>query len=316
MPVEKDKAHSPKAYLLGTLSDEESVRLEEEFFSDDKTFEEIEIAEDELIDDYLRDDLTRAERDQFQKHLLGNSRITERVEFAKLLRQEAGKSAAQRKSIKPEPVSSWSSLIAFFSTPQRLGGAFAVLALVVAGGFLFADWLRLRDESRRLVAERAELQRQNNSLEGQLQTEKRQMNDERQNVEALGTRLDEALNNLPDRSDAVALLAPLFLFPGGSRGSGGSSDLILPSRLSMVRLQLALESNDYPHYTAVVSRAEGPVAFRKTNLKPATKQSIAVIDLRFPSTVLTKGDYIVNVDGVRPGDSAFVATYNFRAVSK
>ena len=315
MSVEKDKAPSPRAYLLGTLSDEEGVHLEEEFFSDDKTFEEIEIAEDELIDDYLRDDLTRAERDQFQKHLLGNSRITERVKFAELL-QQASKSAGQRKSIKPEPVSWWSSLIAFFSTPQRLGGAFAVLAVVIAGGFLFADWLRLRDESRRLVAERAELQRQYNSLEGQLQTEKRQMNDERQSVEALSTRLDEALNNLPDRSDAVALLTPLFLFPGGSRGSGGSNDVILPSRLSIVRLQLALESNDYPHYTAVVSRAEGPVAFRKTNLKPATKQSLAVIDLRFPSTVLTNGDYIVNVDGVRPGNSSFVATYNFRAVSR
>ena len=315
MSVEKDKARSPRAYLLGTLSDEEGVHLEEEFFSDDKTFEEIEIAEDELIDDYLRDDLTRAERDQFQKHLLRNSRITERVKFAELL-QQASKSTGQRKSIKPEPVSWWSSLIAFFSTPQRLGGAFAVLAVVIAGGFLFADWLRLRDESRRLIAERAELQRQYNSLEGQLQTEKRQMNDERQSVEALGTRLDEALNNLPDRSDAVALLTPLFLFPGGSRGSGGSNDVILPSRLSIVRLQLALESNDYPHYTAVVSRAEGPVAFRKTNLKPATKQSLAVIDLRFPSTVLTNGDYIVNVDGVRPGNSSFVATYNFRAVSK
>lgn len=315
MSVEKDKAPSPREYLLGTLSDEESVRLEKEFFSADKAFEEVEIAEDELIDEYLGDDLSRAERDQFQKHLLGKSQITEKIEFAKLLRQ-ASQAAAPR-SIKPEPVSWWISLVAFFSTPQRLGGAFAVLALVVAGGFLFADWLRLRDESRRLVAERAELQRQNDSLEGQLQTEKRQLTDERQSVEALGTRLEEALNNLPDRADAVALLTPLFLYPGGSRSSGGSNDLIVPSKLSIVRLQLALESNDYPRYTAVVSKVEGPVAFRKTNLKPATKQSISVIDLRFPSTVLSNGDYIVNVDGVRPpGDSTFVATYNFRAVNK
>ena len=316
MSVEKDKAPLKREYLLGTLSDEESVRLEEEFFADDKTFEEIEIAEDELIDEYLADGLSRTERDQFQKHLLGNSRISERVEFAKLLRQ-ASKAATQRSSIKPEPVSWWSSLFAFFSTPQRLGGAFAVLPLVFAAGFLFLDWLWLRAESQRLFAERAELQRQNKSLEGQLETEKRQLNDERQSVESLSTRLEEALNNLPDRADTVALLTPLFLYPGGSRSSGGSNDLVLPSKLSMVRLQLALESNDYPHYTAVVTKVEGPVAFRKTNLKPATKQSISVIDLRFPSTLLTKGDYIVNLDGVRlPGDSQFVATYNFRAVSK
>jgi hypothetical protein len=318
LSVEKDKATSSRRYLLGALSAEESERLEGEFFDYDETFEEIEIAEDELIDDYLGDDLSRAERDQFQKQLLGNPRIAERVEFAKVLRQ-ASKTPVQPTAIKPEPNSWWQSLVAFFSTPQRLGGAVAVLALVVGGGFLFVDWLRLRDESRRLIAERAVLQRENELLARKIENDTRQLTNEKQNVEALNTKLEQELENAQERPSPLALLSPLFIFPGASRSTGKTNDLILPSRSAMVRLQLALEANDYLHYNAVVRRGvEGPIAFRRTNLKPATSQWIQVIELRFPSTrLVAPGDYTINLDGVKPpGKPEFVATYDFRTVSK
>lgn len=318
MSVEKHKATSSRRYLLGTLSAEESERLEGEFFDHDETFEEIEIAEDELIDDYLSDDLSRAERDQFQKQLLENPRIAERVEFAKVLRH-ASKTTAQLSDIKPEPNSWWQSLVAFFSTPQRLGSAVAALVLVIGGGFLFVDWLRLRDESRRLRAERTELQRENELLTRKIENDTRQLTDEKRNVEALNTKLEQELESVQERPGTLALLSPLFLFPGGSRSIGKTNELLLPSRLAMVRLQLALESNDYLYYSAVVRKGvEGPIAFRKTKLKPGTNQSIKVIELRFPSTrLVAPGDYIVNLDGIKPSsEPEFVATYNFRAVNK
>src|SRR5262245_43346719 len=71
-------------YLLGTLSEAERARLEEGYFSDDKEFEEIEIAEEELIDRYVRGELTGTDRKEFEQTVARSPRLMERVEFAKL----------------------------------------------------------------------------------------------------------------------------------------------------------------------------------------------------------------------------------------
>ena len=55
-----------KRYLLGDVSDEEQIRLEECYFVDDDVFEQLSALEDELIDDYVRGELAEPQRNQFE----------------------------------------------------------------------------------------------------------------------------------------------------------------------------------------------------------------------------------------------------------
>src|SRR6185369_106108 len=68
----------------GDLTEEERSRLEKQYFLDDKEFERLEIAEDELIDKYVREELSAEDTRQFEK-LLVSPGLSERVEVARLL---------------------------------------------------------------------------------------------------------------------------------------------------------------------------------------------------------------------------------------
>src|ERR1044072_8985417 len=80
-----DKDAVATRYLLGKLSDPEAARLEERYFVEDGVYDEIETAEDELVDAYVRGSLSAEDRKRFEDKVLKSERLTERVEFAKLL---------------------------------------------------------------------------------------------------------------------------------------------------------------------------------------------------------------------------------------
>lgn len=317
MSVEKDKATASKQYLLGTLPPVESEQLEEQFFANDDVFEEVEIAEDELIDAYIRDELSPAELQKFG-NLLRNPRIVERIKFARILNTATSPVLTTQKTKQGPAKRDWKALISSLFRLPGTGLAFATLAVLLLSGIVFVDWLRLRESSRQLNLERAELQRQNQALASQVQTEKQQLNDEKKNAEALNAKLQQALEN-QERSAPLVLMAPLLLFAGSSRSSGGSNDLVLSSKPETVRLLLALETDEYSRYNAEVRKGVGgPIVYRKSHLKPTTNKSTRMIDLRFPSVLLTPYDYIVNVNGVKepPAVPQFVGSYNFRVVAK
>src|SRR6266542_4017989 len=59
-----------RRYLLGELSPDEEVKVEERLLTDDGYKKRLETAEQGLIADYVREDLTEAEREMFEKHFL------------------------------------------------------------------------------------------------------------------------------------------------------------------------------------------------------------------------------------------------------
>ena len=317
LSVEKDKAASSRQYLLGTLPSAETEQLEEEFFANDDVFQELEIAEDELIDAYVHDELSAADLQKFN-NLLQNPRIAERIKFAKILKTATTPVPNTQKTKEGTKKRDWKAIISGLFRLPGIGLAFATLAVLLLSGIVFVDWLGLRESARQLRVDRAELQRQNQTLVSQVETEKQQLNDEKKNTEALNAKLQQALEN-QERSEPLPLMAPLFLYPGAFRSSGGSHNLVLSAKPKMVRLLLALEADEYSHYNAVVRKGvEGPIVYRKSHLKPTGNNSARVIDLRFQSVLLTPNDYTVNLDGVKEPTTPpeFVGTYNFRVVAK
>src|SRR5262249_8016743 len=96
-------------YLLETLSEEEQIRLEEEFSVGGPESEEIEMAEDELIDRYVRNELSARDKSRFEERLISR-RLTERVELAKLLATRADAPKPVSTPSTPTKLSWWQKL--------------------------------------------------------------------------------------------------------------------------------------------------------------------------------------------------------------
>jgi hypothetical protein len=347
LALERDKANLARQYLLGTLRPDDAMLLEENFFVDDPTFEEIEIAEDELVDAYVRQELSENERLRFEQNLGQLPRVEERIKFARALvlttvvgsqptdatGLDSAESLSSNDLSKEEPATAenifsvtpgettrrgWRELLASWFVPQRVAALSAAMVLLVAMSFLFVDWLRLRRESQRLIAEREEVQRQKDAIAGRDENERRQLAQQAEAAEAQKATLMEELERLRSQTGAPQPAIALLLFPGGSRGSGSESDLHLPPNPTTVRLRLALESDNYPHYGAVVNDVDGVVITKKSNLNSSNYKSTKVVTLQLSSKALSKrGNYTVTLNGIRPPNpEEFVGSYSFRTTAQ
>src|SRR5262249_3470648 len=96
MRSERDDEQLMVQYLLGNLSEEEQVRIEDRAFSDSAYMGALEAAEADLIDAYVHDELSQSERREFERRFLISPRRRSKVEFARdLARIAEGSRAAE-----------------------------------------------------------------------------------------------------------------------------------------------------------------------------------------------------------------------------
>ena len=94
----------------------------------------------------------------------------------------------------------------------------------------------------------------------------------------------------------VAIVS-LLLVPGFDRSVGGANDLIIPADARTVRLQLALEGDDYRSYRAVLRSVEGKEIFRRGGLKARAMRSGRTVALELPAGNFPEGDFILTLSG-------------------
>jgi anti-sigma factor RsiW len=252
----KQRADSEKLmirYLLGDVPEDEQIRIEERFFTDDEYFEQLLALEDDLIDDYVNGELTDRERKQFEEYFLASPTRRQRVEFAKTFMRAGSLPAlaeiAMPGEARPEPVPWWRNVMVFWRAqgPLRRFALAASVVLALGGSWLIVDTMRLRNQVEQLQAERGESQRREQEL---LQHIAR-LSQESERVTELSTQLER------ERSERVRLeqnfqqhiaeqrqrseeLAQLLGFLGGVKGSPSQHDrLRFESRPALQRLQLS-----------------------------------------------------------------------------
>jgi DNA-binding transcriptional ArsR family regulator len=307
-------------YLLGNLSEEDKTRLEEQYFLDDKKFEQFELAEDELIDRYVRSELSPKEKDQFEK-LLESPRFAERVEVARLLAKRTmwlsqkqtviATPESSNVQVKPPPVSWWDRLFGPTPAIPVFRPAFAmslILLLLATTAFVFV-WVKLGAESEQLAQE----QQQRDDLRRQIEEQKARYSEleakldktqqEKDEQAELTKKYQELLAQEQQRS-VSALIFPIFLTPsGGTRGLGSSAvkEIMLPRGVRRVGFNLNVThgGEDYRRYNASVRNidAEKRIAIN-TNLKPISRGGRKYIAINLDATVLRAGSYNIHVDGV------------------
>jgi hypothetical protein len=307
-------------YLLGDLSEDEKVRMEQAFFADNAKFDELELAEEELIDAYVRDSLSHEERRQFQRRLLGSPRLVERVHFAQVLADKVDSSVEAEPVVKPaEPKPKrW---LGFFTQQPAFGAAFATAALLLVGGaMLLYGWLRLRNESAQLASERATIQQRKDELE-------KQSNEQRSEVEQLRAELQRTQSQqaedqrrikelelaqntkAPDRSSTGSILS--FILTTTSLRSGSNENQFkVEANTSSVELTVPLETNEYRSYNATIKNVDSGVQIQRPGLKPRSGKLVFRIPAR-------PGDYTIEVSGRTPsGNLESVSNFGFRLIPK
>ena len=311
-----------KQYLLGKLSDEELARFEERYFADDEVFAELELEEDELIDAYVKGGLTRRERKSFERAMHHSGRLRERIAFGEMLLAKTSPRLSDSKA-------PW-RLRDLFVRPALLATASASLVALVAMSFLSVEWVAQRNESQRLLAERSKLEQQQQQLKQRIQEEDskaQQLNDQVKNqkqelekakrdLEKVTQELEATKQQLAQRPLEIPSVAAISLLPGSSRG-GSEQELTVKPSEKLVKLDLGLDSDDYPKYRVSIMSADGRQPIVQAGLRAHGPTSSRVVSLKFPKSRLGAGDYVVSVSGLSSaGGYDPVADYRFRLIKK
>lgn len=295
-------------YLLGTLSEEERAQLEERYFSDDEAFEELEIAEGELADRYVRGELSPGDRERFEQTLARSPRLAERVEFARVFADKLR--VPKSPAVQTEKTSWWRSLFWFSgaSRSSQLAFGFSLLLVLFAGGLLFAGWLQLRAESRRLAELEGTLDHRQRELEQQAAMLKAQSDQLAKNGHPIELPTPQQVTT-PERAAPVVFLT---LSPGTTRSANGSSQVRIAPGTNDVQLTLNLRDTGYASYRATLNSIDRKDIVSTSGLKPRATKNRSILIFRIPAQRLPQGDYYVSLYGEPSNES--VDDYPFRVI--
>lgn len=311
--------------------------------TEDPELEEFAIAEDELIDAYVRDELSEDERKLIEKGFRNSPHLGERVHFARMLAKAASPvpelqtsgSVIEPKAsvVKPVPkhlrTSGWKSFFGASVVPQpvfRMAIGIFIVLVLTSGVVLFAGWMKIRNESKRIAAEQAAIEQQRNELNRQSAEQREtiaQISAELKNAQSRNSKAEQMIEDLLRKQreservvpqKATPTLASITLLPyGGSRGDGANpQELARPPSGSVVVLQLVLESPGYLRYSALL-RNETGFEIQKNGLKSHRTRSGNTLSLKLPASDLSPGNYLIQLSGVASNGAVEPASnYQFR----
>jgi hypothetical protein len=319
-------------FLLGDLSEESRLKLEDRFFKEDRFYQELLAIQEELADDYVQDKLSASERAQFEKHFLRSARRRERVEFA------AAFSEALSRPESLAPVLQfktpwWQSLLAFVR-PQRAGmvwgGAVVAFVLVIGTVWLAVENRRLSGSLEQARQEQGAANDRIRTSEAEAAQRERELKEELAALREQGGELEtmiqqkqrelEALRRSKRATEAQptsSQIAAFILAPGLTRGTDEPEKVIIPSGVESVQLQLDLErEEDYPSYLAEVRTARGNLAWSKGGLTVHQTSYGHAVTVKIPARLLSTGEYEVGLKGVRKGKLEAIGYYYFISLSR
>jgi hypothetical protein len=286
-----------RRYLLGELSLEEQVLVEQRLFLDSDYAELLQAVEDDLIDEYLADDLEDGERERFKNHFLLLPEHGADLRIAKALKKyetpDRNPSPARNTNNDPSIVPP-----SFFSKP------FVWLSLTVAALILFSivAWLVFR--AVRGPSAESPLQANDpqpvNPRPDERQPTPPPKNDNR--VVAPDKSNTNESGHTPEKPRERQYLAtkiePYTLSAGGPSRAGGSTQKIaIYADTKTVRLTLPLEFTEmYEKYRAELMR--GP---RKLNTWTVTSQPDVTppnVVVEIPADALQEQRYRIKLYGI------------------
>jgi hypothetical protein len=315
--VEKERYNEQMMvqYLLGSLSEEETERVEELGFIDDEFAVQLSAVENDLVDAYVRGKLSGEKLERFNSHYLASSKRRKKVKTAQLLQTYAedavttgkvedapGLSQTNAKSDRPFP-----RLTHLPFTFPRLVLTTAAIMIMVGIGWMIVELSRLRSQVEQAQERHIALEQREKELQGMLEQQRSAssaIEKELERVREEKDRLERQMALERQTAQSPTLLANLRFVPfklvAPARTTGQVTTLTMPSGIDYVVLQVELDPDDYPRYNAVLLTQPGkkPAGFRREKLKTKALGESKVIEIIIPATLLKPQAYLLEVTGI------------------
>jgi hypothetical protein len=322
-------------YLLGSLSEAETERLDELSLTDDEIAEALQVAEQDLVDAYVQDELTEAAHAQFKTHYLASPLRREKVAFAQAFQAQAVKSPATQSRAQTETSAevaqnrkgrSWFSIWRGFNASRpawQWGAAGAALALLITGSWLMLKRVRPRQQVAQTQTQRAvpgqheqESQKEPESqptARVQSAEERARAEHERLAQERAQRAADEQRAADQQQSQSSAGSIAFFVLTPQMRGASQTQTLSIPSQTAYVAVRLNLEPNEFSTYrVALLDETGGQTLWHSSQLKARAAGGGQVLNLSFRARLLKpQTRYVLRVTG---GAAEIIDDYSFRVV--
>jgi hypothetical protein len=295
-------------YLLGRLSDEEQVTIEDRAFSDADWLAALEAAEADLIDAYVRGELSESDSRAFERRFLTSAERRKKLDFAIALARVGAESRAPQ-TVFPEPQSGWRALLAVvrgWNPSMQVAAAAVVLICVVGISWLVTQNAALRSRIPELEAERRDAGVREKGLQRRLAEE-----------QARVARLSDELQSQPSSEGAAATVASLVLLPGLSRTQGRPEQLVVTPSTQLLRIEIQLEARDaYPAFRAELRTRGGDEVLTRSNLFRRRTGAAHALVFDVPASAVAAGEYELALKGVTAEGSADDIGYYYFSVRK
>lgn len=319
-------------YLLGELSEDQTDRLEEQYFTDDETFDRLLIAKADLIDHYLHGQLDEEQTNQFESFFLKSPDHCREVAVVRsLIKTGSTASTTVPETVVQNEPASWIKLMFGALPANRLLAGACALLLVAGCVWLAMDNRRMHSELEALRAgQQTAIQRERELREllATLQTQS-PVTTETPSLPIPKTTATPNASPSPGRESLLAANIPpieIELTPGQSRSSGTLPILKIPDEVSnqtgqpvrphKIKLKLYLDRNfGYTSYAVKLKSSDGGNVQTRSGLHVISKPSGDVIEVEFSADKLEKGEYTATLSGVpAKGRKGEIYEYHFRIV--
>jgi hypothetical protein len=296
-------------YLLGNLSEEEQVQVEDRAFADADYLNSLEATEADLIDAYVRGELSPSDRRSFEFRFLTSPERRRKVEFARALATVTAESTTEE-----SPAAGWRSLMSpswrrGFSPAFQFAAAAAFLICAAGGAWLTSENAAMRSRLATLEAERRGLETREQSL-------RQRLSEEQTRAAALAAQ-NPPPSVAPSEATRAPLIASLILVPGLSRGETQVERLVLGPSVQIARIEIQLDSrDDYPRFRAELRTRRGEEVLSRSNLVRREFGTGFAISIDVPASALAAGDYELALKGIAVDRSSQDVGYYYFAVQR
>ena len=290
-------------YLLGLLSDDEAERVDRLSVASDEVAWRLRIAEDDLVDAYVRGTLDAEAIERFESFYLSTERRRQKVTFARTFVAAIDRTGGSSKSPslrRPTVPRSW-----------KVWRLVAAAAMLLVAGLALREYLRLRTDLTVAQSVSAGLSNRARELERQLNDAREADAETARQLESIRARGSaQALSSSPP---AIALV----LLPQ-TRSVGPIATVAVPDGVSVVELELQLESNDFARYQAVLKDpGTNRIVWRRDRIMVRAGGRTPRAALGIPAGVLKPQHYSLELNGTNAsGDAEVAGSYVFQVVRR
>jgi hypothetical protein len=296
-------------YLLGDVTPEEQIRIEDRAFADPDYLAVLQAVEVDLIDSYVNGELSPAERRAFERQFLVSPERRRKVAFAR----DLARVAAEAKAFEVSPAlqaSAWQSFLRAlrgWNPALQFAAGLAAVLLAVGASWLTVNNFTMRSRIAGLETQGRELQTHSDELRRQLDQEQAHSGGLAAQIQQPGTTA----------RGPAPVAASLVLLPGLSRAESRREQLVLDPSAQVAHIEVQLEArDDYPRFRAELRTLSGAEVLSLGNLSRRRVAAGYAVAFDVPASALSTDQYELAVKGVLNDQSIQDIGYYYFTVQK